>query len=135
MNKLFLTGRLGRDAELKYTQAGTAVANFTLATEKKWKKNDQKQSKTIWHSVNLWGKTAESLSQYLRKGRKVTIVGELDEQKWEDKQGNKRSKSVVICQEIDIHFEKEVKNPPNWQDTDENYNKEENNFANNDIPF
>lgn len=138
MNKIIVNGRLGSDSELRYTQQQRPVANFPLAIEKRLGKNFEQKTRTIWITVNFWGKAAEGLNKHLRKGRKVTVCGELDEQRWEDKQGNKRSKTIIIAQEIDIHFEKSERNPPNWQDTDDR--KEDNfgnraNFNTEDIPF
>lgn len=121
MNKVFLTGHLGADAELKYTQNQTPVANFSMATTKKWGKGEDSKEKTIWHTVNIWGKTAENIYQFLKKGKKVSLMGEIDENKWEDKEGNKRSRTIIISHEIEFMGESkpaEVPNPKNWQDTD-----------------
>lgn len=139
MNLLVVTGRLGRDAELKYTTQGTAVCNFTVAVERKWGKGEQSQTKTIWLSVNLWGKYGESINRYLRKGRKVTVQGELDEDKWEDKEGKKRSRMFVHAREVDIHFEQKP-TEPHWQeqaeDKEVNGNiQTDSSFAADDIPF
>ncbi len=89
VNKVILVGNLGRDAELRYTPGGSAVATLNLATTEVWNdKAGQKQEKTEWHRVVLWGKTAESLSEYLTKGKQIYVEGRLQTRKWQDKDGH-----------------------------------------------
>src|SRR3954462_1428815 len=90
VNKVILVGNLGRDAELRYTPGGAAVATLNLATTEVWndKQSGQKQEKTEWHRIVLWGKSAESLSEYLTKGKQIYIEGRLQTRKWQDKDGN-----------------------------------------------
>jgi single-strand DNA-binding protein len=91
VNKVILVGNLGRDAELRYTPGGSPVATLNLATTEVWNdKSGQRQEKTEWHRVVLWGKTAESLSEYLTKGKQLYIEGRLQTRQWDDKDGNKR---------------------------------------------
>lgn len=91
VNKVILVGNLGRDAELRYTPNGAAVATLNLATTETWNdKAGQKQEKTEWHRIVLWGKSAESLSDYLVKGKQIYIEGRLQTRQWNDKDGNKR---------------------------------------------
>ena len=91
VNKVILVGNLGRDAELRYTPGGAAVATLNMATTEVWNdKAGQRQEKTEWHRVVLWGKTAESLSEYLTKGKQVYVEGKLQTRQWDDKDGNKR---------------------------------------------
>ncbi len=88
VNKVILVGNLGRDAELRYTPGGAAVATLSLATPEVWTDQaGQKQEKTEWHRVILWGKTAESLSEYLTKGKQIYVEGRLQTRKWQDKDG------------------------------------------------
>ena len=76
VNKVILVGRLGKDPEVKYTQGGTAVAKFTLATNEVWKdQNGEKQERTEWHNIVAWNKLAEICGQYLNKGGRVYIEG------------------------------------------------------------
>lgn len=83
LNKACLIGNLGKDAELRYTPGGAAVANFSVATTETWNdKSGQKQEKTEWHRVNVWGKMAESLAQYLLKGKQVYLEGRIETRKW-----------------------------------------------------
>ena len=91
VNKVILVGNLGRDAELRYTPGGAAVATLNMATTEVWNdKAGQKQEKTEWHRVVLWGKTAESLNEYLTKGKQIYVEGRLQTRQWDDKDGNKR---------------------------------------------
>src|SRR5438477_4317631 len=91
VNKVILVGNLGRDAELRYTPGGAAVATINMATTEVWNdKAGQRQEKTEWHRVVLWGKSAESLSEYLTKGKQIYVEGRLQTRQWDDKDGNKR---------------------------------------------
>ena len=91
VNKVILVGNLGRDAELRYTPGGAAVATLNMATTEVWNdKAGQRQEKTEWHRVVLWGKTAESLTEYLTKGKQIYVEGRLQTRQWDDKDGNKR---------------------------------------------
>src|SRR5262245_7552794 len=91
VNKVILVGNLGRDAELRYTPGGAAVSTINMATTEVWNdKSGQRQEKTEWHRVVLWGKQAESLTEYLTKGKQIYVEGKLQTRQWDDKDGNKR---------------------------------------------
>ena len=101
VNKVILIGNLGRDPEVRYTQGGAAVANFTLATNEVWNdKSGQRQERTEWHNIDLWGKQAESLSEYLVKGKQVYVEGRLQTDEYTDKEGNKRKTTRVRCDRV-----------------------------------
>jgi single-strand DNA-binding protein len=102
INKVILIGNLGRDPELRYTQNGQPVANFSLATSEQWtdKNSGEKVEKTEWHRIVVWGRTAEHCSQYLAKGRTVYIEGRLQTRDWEDKEGQKRSTTEINAQTV-----------------------------------
>ena len=101
VNKVIIVGNLGRDPELRYIQSGQAVANFSVATNEKWKdKEGNNQERTEWHRIVVWGKSAENCAQYLQKGRSVYIEGKLQTREWEDKEGNKRSTTEVVAQTV-----------------------------------
>lgn len=88
VNKVILIGHLGADPELRYTQGGQAVASMRLATSESWTDRDgQKQERTEWHSITVWGKQAESCAQHLAKGRQVFIEGRLQSREYEDREG------------------------------------------------
>jgi len=90
-NKLILVGNLGRDPELRYTPQGTPVCSFTLATNEKRKdRAGETQDVTTWFRVTLWGRQAETASQYLSKGRPVYVEGKLRVEEWTDKDGKQR---------------------------------------------
>lgn len=101
VNKVILIGRLGRDPELRYTQGGQAVANFTLATNERFaNKSGEQQERTEWHRIVAWGKTGELCAQYLSKGRSAYIEGRLQTREWEDKEGHKRSTTEIVAQNV-----------------------------------
>jgi single-strand DNA-binding protein len=96
VNKVILVGNLGKDAELRYTPGGAAVATLRLATADRYKDKDgQWQEQTEWHTVVVWGKTAESLAEYLRKGKQIYVEGRLQTRSWDDKEGKKRYATEV----------------------------------------
>lgn len=101
VNKVILIGRLGTDPEIRYTQQGSAVANFNIATSENWTdKAGEKQEKTEWHRIVVWGKVAELCSQYLAKGRQVFVEGRLQTRQWEDKDGGKRYTTEVVANTV-----------------------------------
>lgn len=97
MNKVILMGRAGRDAELRYTQSGQAVANVSIATSEKWK-NDrgEPQERTEWHRLVFWGKLAEIAGNYVQKGRQVLVEGKLQTQEWEDAKTQEKRRTVQV---------------------------------------
>ena len=101
LNKVLLMGNLGRDPEVRYTQGGTAVANFSIATDERWTdKNGQAQEKTEWHKIVVWGKTAELCGQYLKKGRQAFIEGRLQTREWTDKQNQKQYTTEIVANNV-----------------------------------
>lgn len=96
VNKVILVGNLGRNAELRYTPGGAAVATLNLATTEVFKDREgQKKEDTQWHRVILWGKTAETLQDYLTKGKQIYVEGKLQTRKWKDKDGNDKYTTEV----------------------------------------
>ena len=104
VNKVILVGNLGRDAELRYTPGGAPVATLNLATTEVWndKASGQKQEKTEWHRIVLWGKSAESLSEYLTKGKQIFVEGRLQTRKWQDKDGNDKYTTEIRADRITL---------------------------------
>src|SRR5207248_611292 len=101
VNKIILVGNLGRDAELRYTPSGAAIAKFSLATTEKWNdKSGSPQERTEWHNIDLWGKQAETLSEYLTKGKQVYVEGRLQSDEYTDKEGIKRKSIRVRCDRV-----------------------------------
>lgn len=101
INKVTLLGRLGQNPELKYTPNGVAVCSFTVATNENWSdKNGQKQERTEWHKIIVWGKLGELCSQYLTQGRQVYLEGSNQTRSWDDKNGQKRYTTEVIAKTV-----------------------------------
>ena len=97
INKAIIVGNLGRDPEVKYTQNGTAVCNFSVATTYKAK---DKEPTTEWHKVVAWGRLAEICGEYLTKGSQVYIEGRLQTRSWDDQDGNKRYTTEIVASEM-----------------------------------
>lgn len=104
VNKVILIGNLGRDPEMKYTQSGTAVANFSIATTETWKDKEtgEKKEQTEWHKIVAWRRLGEICGEYLKKGSLVYIEGALQTRKWEDKEGNARYTTEVVAHKMQM---------------------------------
>lgn len=97
LNKVMLIGNLGKDPEVRYTTSNQAVASFSVATSETYKdRNGEKQEKTEWHNVVLWGKLAEIAKDYLAKGKTVYIEGRLQTRKWQDRDGRDRYTTEIV---------------------------------------
>lgn len=98
VNKVILVGRLGRDPESRFTAGGQQVCNFTLATDESFKdRAGERQKRTEWHRIVLWGKLAEISQQYLKRGTLVYIEGRLQTRQWDDRSGNKRTTTEIVA--------------------------------------
>jgi single-strand DNA-binding protein len=103
LNKVMLIGNLGKDPEVRYTPAGTAVASFSLATSERFKgKSGESEEKTEWHNVVLWGRLAEIAGEYLTKGKTVYIEGRLQTRKWQDRDGRDRYTTEIVGQTMQM---------------------------------
>ncbi|HOW16744.1 MAG TPA: single-stranded DNA-binding protein [bacterium] len=102
VNKVIIIGRLGQDPEVRYTPNGQAVANFTVATSENWtdKTSGNKQERTEWHRIVVWGRLAELCKDYLKKGRQVYIDGRLQTRNWDDRDGKKRYITEIVANTI-----------------------------------
>jgi single-strand DNA-binding protein len=101
LNKVMLIGNLGQDPELRFTQGGQAVLNLRVATNESYLNRDnERQERTEWHSVIIWGKRGEGLNKVLSKGKQLYIEGRLQTRSWEDKQGQKRYTTEIVATEI-----------------------------------
>ncbi|MBF0382764.1 MAG: single-stranded DNA-binding protein [Magnetococcales bacterium] len=101
LNKVQLIGNVGKDPEIRFTQDGRPIANLTIATSESWNdKQGQKQEKTEWHRVVAFGKLAEIIQQYVKKGSKLYIEGQLQTRKWTDNQGQDRYTTEVVIQQF-----------------------------------
>jgi single-strand DNA-binding protein len=98
VNRVILVGRLGRDPETRYTGGGQAVANFSVATDETYKdKAGDRQKRTEWHKIVVWGKQAEIAQQYLKKGSLIFIEGRIQSREWQDKEGQKRTSFEIVA--------------------------------------
>ena len=101
VNKAIILGNLGRDPELRHTPGGKAVATLRIATNEVWTdQSGERQERTEWHTVVVWGRQAENCSQYLKKGRSVYIEGRLTTRKWQDKEGKDRYTTEIIANNV-----------------------------------
>jgi len=101
VNKVILVGRLGKDPEKRSTASGMGVANFTLATNENWvDKSGEKQVRTEWHRVVVWGRLADLCQQYLSKGREVYIEGRLQTRQWQDQSGQTKYTTEIQAQTV-----------------------------------
>jgi single-strand DNA-binding protein len=98
VNKAILVGRLGRDPETRYTSGGQAVCNFTMATDETYKdRNGERQKRTEWHRIVVWGKQAEIAQQYLHKGSLIFLEGRIQTRQWDDREGQKRTTVEIVA--------------------------------------
>jgi single-strand DNA-binding protein len=101
LNRVLLIGNLGKDPEVRFTGTGRAVGRFPLATSEVWNDAEgQRQERTEWHNVVVWGKQAETCGQYLAKGRQVFVEGSIRTRQYDDKDGNRRYMTEVIAQRV-----------------------------------
>jgi len=104
INKVILVGNLGNDPDVRYTANGAAVSNISIATSESWKDKEsgEQQEKTEWHRVVFFGKLAEIVAEYLKKGSQVYVEGRLQTRKWQDKEGNDRYTTEIVANEMQM---------------------------------
>lgn len=102
VNKVILVGHLGADPEVRFTPSGQAVANFRMATSETWtdRATGQRQERTEWHRVVVWGKLGELCGEYLRKGRQCYVEGRLQTREWQDRDGQKRYTTEIVASQV-----------------------------------
>lgn len=101
LNKAILIGNLGQDPELRYTQGGQAVLNLRLATtETFFNRDKERQQRTEWHTVVVWGRRGEALNKILSKGRSICVEGRIQTRRWEDRDGNKRYGTEIVATNV-----------------------------------
>ena len=129
VNKVIIVGNLGQNPEARFTPQGTAVTNLSVATNESWKnQNGEIQDRTEWHRVVIYGKMAETASQYMQKGQMVYVEGRLQTNEWEDQNKNKRKTTEIRCDNFtmlgrrsDVGTVKNAQeaNPINEEDSDD----------------
>ncbi len=101
LNRVTLIGNLGADPELKYTQSGQGVLRLRLATTESYvNRAGERQQRTDWHTITVWGKRGEALNNILSKGRSICVEGRIQYRQWDDKDGNKRNSTEIVAQNI-----------------------------------
>tara|TARA_B100001250_G_scaffold135031_1_gene115461 strand:- start:45 stop:482 length:438 start_codon:yes stop_codon:yes gene_type:complete len=140
VNKVILVGYVGQDPEQRFTQSGTAITNLSIATNESWKnQNGEYQDRTEWHRIVIYGKMAETASQYLKRGQQVYVEGRLATNEWVDKNEIKRKTTEVRCDAFTMLGKKgessaqfsqnqESSNPQNTNDSDDSDDDD-------DLPF
>jgi single-strand DNA-binding protein len=100
-NKAIILGNVGSDPEIKHLDGGNAVANFSVATSETYKdKSGEKKTETEWHRVVIWGKLAEIVEKYVKKGQQLYLVGKIKTRKWTDKDGNDKFTTEILCNQM-----------------------------------
>jgi single-strand DNA-binding protein len=137
INKVMLLGNLGRDPELRSTPKGNQVLNFPMATSRRWKdrETDEVHDQTDWHRIVVWGRQAEVLSEYLRKGSQVHVEGRLQTRSWSDKDGATRYTTEIVASRIQMLGRPEDRRAPEPVDEPEVPVDAAEPDGNDDIPF
>jgi single-strand DNA-binding protein len=143
VNKVILIGRAGKDPEMKYAPSGTAIANFTMATNERTKDKDGNfTDHTDWHRVVAFGRTAEVAGEYLTKGKLVYVEGRIQTRSWEDQNGQKRYTTEVVCNNMQLlgsksDSEAKMEDPPENSEAPADVKEEAttNTDEDDDLPF
>ena len=134
INKVILVGHIGNKPEGRYTPSGASTASFSLATNEAWVDSDKsKQERTEWHNIIAWNKLADFATEYIQKGQLVYIEGKLQTRSWNDKDGNPRKTTEIICMAITPLEWKSVKNSTTFEN--KNIDKAEEPTEGEDLPF
>ena len=141
VNKVILVGNLGQKPEIRYTKDSKPIASFSIATSESWKDKTTGDmvEKTEWHNVTFFGRIAEVAEQYLDKGSKVFVEGKLQTDKWEDENGNKRSATKIIGNNMQMLDSRGSSNSSSFDESSSAQNEapasQEGSFSEEDIPF
>ena len=141
VNKVILVGNLGQKPEIRYTKDSKPIASFSIATSESWKDKTTGDmvEKTEWHNVTFFGRIAEVAEQYLDKGSKVFVEGKLQTDKWEDENGNKRSATKIIGNNMQMLDSRGSNNSSSFDESSSAQSEasasQEGSFSEEDIPF
>ncbi len=140
LNRVILIGRMVRDPELRYTQSGSSVANFSIANNRSYSVSGERKEYVSFFNCIAWGKLGEAISQYCKKGHRIGIEGRLQQRSWDDQNGNKRSSVEVVVETFQFLTPKQVENGNNQQNGAPSQGDtppvpDENPFSDEDIPF
>ncbi|MDH3201635.1 MAG: single-stranded DNA-binding protein [Myxococcales bacterium] len=136
LNRVILIGNLGTDPELKYTQNGQAVLRLRLATTESYlNRAGERQQRTDWHTVIIWGKRGEALNNILSKGRPICAEGRIQYRQWDDKDGNKRNSTEIVATNIVLLGGRRDSGPPSDMAAEGSAPPAADEFGDDDIPF
>ncbi len=138
MNRVIIIGRLTKDPELKYIQSGSAVANFTIANNRIYTTNNGERKEDVsFLDCVAWGKLGETIAEYMQKGRRIAVEGRLQQRRWEDQEGNKKSKVEIIADSVQFLDSKSSSDTSsdNVQEVAQPVGAGDNPFSDDDIPF
>lgn len=136
VNKVILIGRLGKDPEVRYSQSGTAFANFNLATSRNYtNKQGEKVDETEWHRCVAFGRTGEVCGEYLHKGSQIYVEGRLRTREWQDKDGNKRWTTEVLVERMQMLGSKGERDQAPSSVSEDPFNKMPDDVPDDDVPF
>ncbi len=142
VNKAILVGNLGKDPELRQTTSGKSVCEFPLATNESWTDaSGQRQERTEWHRIIVWGRQGENASKYLSKGRQVYVEGRIQTREWQDKEGNKRYTTEIVANTVQFLSSDgggrrpQSDGPPPPSDDDAQGFSNDGSFSDDEIPF
>ena len=136
LNKAMLVGYVGKDPEVKHTNNGTAICNFSVATTESWKdQQGAKQERTEWHRITVWKRLAEIVGEYVRKGTLVYVEGRIETRKWQDNDGNDRYTTEIIAREVLMLGSKDQAPRQTSEKPKEQSKPAQNNDDDSDIPF
>lgn len=139
LNRVTLIGRMTKDAELRYTPAGMAVASFTLANNKSYTQGGEKKEQVSYFDCIAWSKLAEIITEYCKKGKQIAIEGRLQQRRWDDSSGNKKSKVEIVVENFQFlggrQQDEGVGRDVTGQIPSYDQCSEENPFSDDDIPF
>lgn len=141
VNRMIVLGHVGRDPEVRYTTDGAAIANVSIATTRTWKdKQGEKQEETEWHRISFFGRLAEIVGEYVKKGSQIYVEGRLRTRKWQDKEGTDRYTTEIVAESIQLlggRGERAEDGPKQSKPTEQPRDKAAGPVANmeDDIPF
>ena len=138
LNRVTIIGRLTRDPELKYIQSGSAVANFSIANNRIYNTNNGERKEDVsYFDCITWGKLGETVAEYMQKGRRIAVEGRLQQRRWEDQEGNKKSKIEIVADNIQFLDSKSSSDTStdNQAEIPQPVGASDNPFSDDDIPF
>ena len=138
INKVIIIGRLTTDPQIRYTPSGTAVAGFSLANNKTYTQGGEKKDQVSYFDCVAWAKLGEIITEYCKKGHRIAVEGRLQQRRWDDQDGKKRSTVEIVVENFQFLTEKGQSNEPQYNKSKpnkENNNSNDNPFDDSEVPF